>query len=336
MKVGTNTLDVSTVDSQLEGEYSEQPSGLGNGSVGLFPLRINGTSSESVLRFSSTDTIFNGNDEYLQETTPDERLFKTYTGVQELVDWNVEFYGSVRYANDGVPITEGPGGNAQPIRILRRPIGASNWTTAAKDVTDCFTTGQNLNENCLFPREIVVKNQTTDTGYSFASGFEYAVQSERRGTEPDRVLNGIDLTNVPDPVNPVVSDDVIYWCVGNECPMDFNASGTVNGADLSVLQNNFGGTFPCWQSNPGDANGDDLVNGADLSAYLSNFQRQCSQCNESEEELQARDGNPPEFLIVLGFETISEYVEYIEALTAEERSAYFAIVLALVYAMEED
>jgi len=57
------------------------------------------------------------------------------------------------------------------------------------------------------------------------------------------------------------------------CPGDANGSGTINGADLSVLLAQFGTSVT-----PGtgaDFNGDGNVNGADLSVLLSNFGGSC-------------------------------------------------------------
>lgn len=57
------------------------------------------------------------------------------------------------------------------------------------------------------------------------------------------------------------------------CPGDANGSGSINGADLSVLLSQFGSSVT--PRTGADFNGDGLVNGADLSVLLSNFGTSC-------------------------------------------------------------
>lgn len=56
----------------------------------------------------------------------------------------------------------------------------------------------------------------------------------------------------------------LRWCAG-----DANQSGVTDGADLSLVLANFGGSVPPYTS--GDLNGSGVVNNADLSVLLNNF-----------------------------------------------------------------
>ncbi len=161
-------------------------------------------------------------------------------------------------ANPNVPDVSPPGAVATGIEI-RLPLSYLNWDGITGGVKMTiflngrghdFVSNQFLPSICANdlgePRSVSLVGRPGDQYIEFAYNAGTLNYANTRTTPPD--------------------------CIN--CPGDANGSGTINGADLSVLLSQFGTSVT-----PGtgaDFNGDGLVNGADLSVLLSNFGGSCS------------------------------------------------------------
>lgn len=237
------------------------------------------------------------------------------------------------------------------IRFERTSFGGGNWIDHSTQLKFRWfsPTASNLPTRIVYMRgQPTDPNEPVEGGnpeqptapYHFWNGFQYRLKpnTENNLAPLCEMYAGAGTGAVSAPqVDPV---DEILICVGNKCSTDFNADNTVNGADLSVLLGSFGTTIPFGGPQTADANGDNLVNGADLSALLGTFQDFCPPCNEAAQGLQgggegqrmidATEPVLPLLVAQLGFETIPQYVEYVESLSPEELAVHRLIIQTIV------
>jgi hypothetical protein len=191
-------------------------------------------------------------------------------------------------------------GAGAPALVERRVTGTS-WTNQTAGFTFAVT---GSGEWSL--------TGTPVSGYQYQNGYEYRVTPIRTGSDK-LFCSGVSG-------DPPVAEYTYSFTVGTACPPDINGDGVVDTADLGLLLGNFGGS---GLSERGDVNNDGNVDTADLGILLTAF----GPCGES---FMGGGSGPGAILEELGFESVEDYIKWLDALTHEEQAKHILELLDML------
>ncbi len=164
-----------------------------------------------------------------------------------------------------------------------------------------------------------VEVETTPIGdVEFEEGYEYRVEVDPDpADEDDRLLcDGVgEVVNSGPPLDGYSPE--YTFIVRTPCASDLNNDDAVDTADLGIFLAVFGAEGPCVF---GDLNGDGVVDTADLGLLLGNYGADCS----GGESLGGGGDSPIE---AFGFESVEDYVDWLDSLTEKELFAHFVELL---------
>ncbi len=150
---------------------------------------------------------------------------------------------------------------------------------------------------------------------SLWNGYTYRIMTDR--DDPPHSIE-CDLGLV---TNPLVADYTYEFCVGTALASDINVDHAVDVFDFADLADAFGMTGPFI---PGDLNADGAVDVFDFAILADEFGATgLGSCSTSTESLSATAGSSAfaETLEALGYESIDDFCESLDAMTPAEQAA---------------
>ncbi len=200
---------------------------------------------------------------------------------------------------------------ATPYMVERRAIGSGTWT----DVTSGFAAAADPTNGIPAGIEWEVEKSS---GSGFIEGYEYRI----RPNSSTQTLRCAGVASEP------VYNDFDYRFTITTCPTDLNDDGVVNSTDLAFVLGSYG---PCNDACPTDLDGDGAVGSGDLALVLGSF----GACPGGESlggggGGEGGGGEPPAIIAGLGFETIEEYIEWLEGLSDEDLMEHIAALLEII------